>query len=44
MDNNQNWSLWSNTTFWEPHSDDNGAHGCKYSDKHVAVKLNGTPC
>jgi hypothetical protein len=43
-DDSNNWSAWQNTSFSNSMSDDDGAHGCKYSDSHVAVKLDGTPC
>jgi hypothetical protein len=44
QDNNNVWSDWQNTSFSSAFSDDSGAHGCKYSDKHVEVKLVGTAC
>jgi hypothetical protein len=44
QDNNNVWSDWQDTSFSSAFSDDSGAHGCKYSDKHVEVKLVGTAC
>lgn len=44
MDSNGNWQDWSSTSFSTAFSDDAGAHGCKYSDTHTAVKEDGTAC
>lgn len=46
----QNWVAWGSggstdtTTLDTALSDDSGSHGCKYSNDHTAVKLNGTAC
>jgi hypothetical protein len=45
MDSSNNFVNWASTSLLGGgFSDDSGSHGCKYSDIHTAVKLNGTAC
>jgi len=44
MNSSGSFTDWNSTDLHDGDSDDSGSHGCKYSDTHTAVKLNGTPC
>lgn len=44
MNGQGQWGDWGNTQLNTDLTDDSGSHGCKYSNTHTAVKLDGTPC